>query len=145
MASGTLDLRGELGRSCALSETAQHSIASQLTIFYKGTVRVYDDVSADKAHALMVIAASCSNHRRQTSDENATLIAEDNSNFSSSVLGGGNRDAFTDRRCVSPPDTSKFSGQTVCGSSVTHSSSHFHVHQSDRRPPQLLSKRTQAG
>ncbi|KAH7432673.1 hypothetical protein KP509_07G033600 [Ceratopteris richardii] len=145
MASVTLDLLGELGRSYpdALSETAQHPIASQLTIFYKGTVHVYDDVSADKAHALMVIAANCSNHRRQTSEENATLVAEDNSNFNSSLLGGGNCDAFTYRTCASPTDTSKFSGQPICRSSITHSSSSFHVQQSDRRPAKLLSKRTQ--
>ncbi|KAH7432669.1 hypothetical protein KP509_07G033200 [Ceratopteris richardii] len=146
MTSVTLDLLGELGRSCsdALSETAQHPIAPQLTIFYKGTVHVYDDVSSEKAHALMVIAASCSDHWRQTSEENATLIADDNSNFNRSLLGGGNRDAFTDRRCASPTETSKFSGQPVCRSSIAHSSSHFHVQQSDRRPPQILSKRTQA-
>ncbi|KAH7432675.1 hypothetical protein KP509_07G033800 [Ceratopteris richardii] len=156
MASVTLDLLGELARSRsdALSETAQHPIASQLTVFYKGTVHVYDDVSADKldvvfcnflmAHALMVTAASCSNHRRQISEENATLVAEDNSNFNSSLLGGENRDAFTDRRCASPTDTFKFSGQPVCRSSITQSSSHFHVHQSDRRPPHLLSRRIQA-
>ncbi|KAH7432670.1 hypothetical protein KP509_07G033300 [Ceratopteris richardii] len=141
MACVTLDLLGELGRSCsdAVCVTAQHPIASQLTIFYEGTVHVYDDVSADKAHALMVIAASCSNHWRQTSEENSTLIAEDILNFNSSL-----RETFTDRRCASPTDTSKFSGQPVCRSSVAHSSSHFHVQQSDRRSPQLLSKRTQA-
>ncbi|GLJ10346.1 hypothetical protein SUGI_0126580 [Cryptomeria japonica] len=36
----------------------QSRVSAQLTIFYGGTVNVYDDISADKAQAIMLLASS---------------------------------------------------------------------------------------
>ncbi|KAH9305964.1 hypothetical protein KI387_010368, partial [Taxus chinensis] len=41
---------------CAVAE--KQSGSAQLTIFYGGMVNVYDDISADKAQAIMLLASS---------------------------------------------------------------------------------------
>ncbi|KAL0387226.1 UNVERIFIED_CONTAM: hypothetical protein Sradi_2604400 [Sesamum radiatum] len=42
------------------SSSGQKSKSAQLTIFYKGEINVYDNVSADKARAVMVLACQSS-------------------------------------------------------------------------------------
>ncbi|KAH7432677.1 hypothetical protein KP509_07G034000 [Ceratopteris richardii] len=146
MASITLDLLSALGRSAsdALRDSAQHRIASQLTVILDEALHVYHDVAADKAHVRMDLVGSLENRRIQRNDHNAAVVHNDNSSLNSSTRREVTCHAFMDRECASSVDTSIFLGKHICRSSSACTSTELDVLQSDKRHLRFLRKRTQA-
>ncbi|KAH7307380.1 hypothetical protein KP509_22G056300 [Ceratopteris richardii] len=137
MASGTLDLIGGLARSSAGPAAPRQTPApSQLTIFYDGAVNVYEDVPPDKAHAIMLLLGSIGDRQGRGADASTST---------NSVAVG--TVASNPATCVSrlpPVGTATVFKQPFSRPSTPPPSSPFQVPQLDRKPQQLVGKRTQA-
>lgn len=167
MVSGTLDLLGGLARpSSDPPLRPQTPASSQLTIFYSGTVNVYNDVPADKVRlfplcnpSLFLVLPSwpsvvCLNDVRMHSQAHAIMLLLANGDEKHSrgtdvsIVG-----APTPMISRTPVGTSSTFKQPLSMASTPPPLSPFQASQplspfqasQPERKPQLINKRTQAG
>ncbi|KAH7366120.1 hypothetical protein KP509_18G064100 [Ceratopteris richardii] len=85
--SGQTNLHQAVKRIRPTSPPLSEQRTAQLTLFYAGTVNIYDDVPADKAKAIMLLAGTGNPLRvsHSNEDERQALGVKENSPFATSM------------------------------------------------------------